>query len=161
MIFALEGNNHEITCAFHLHVFMSFHWLQKTPQEYSTHGISLILMDSKWNRRCGSLGLEAHDKMANWIIQDDGTKSDPSHKARGTSWKSGKGISKDVVEQECSISSLEFIDSSNNSNVIERICIHDKGILLIKCTSTDDQATIKLRNELVGLLDSKGFKHVE
>ena len=50
---------------------------RKTPQEYSTHGISLILMDSKWDRRCGSLDVEVHDKMANWITKDDGTKSDP------------------------------------------------------------------------------------
>ena len=34
-------------------------------------------MDSKWDRRCGSLDVEVHDKMANWITKDDGTKSDP------------------------------------------------------------------------------------
>ena len=108
-----------------------------------------------------SIGLEVHDKMANWIIEDDGTKSDPSHKARGKSWKSGTGISKDVIEKECSISSVEFIDSDDNSNVIEKICIKDKDLLILKCTSTDDQATIRLRNEIVGILNMKGFKQVD
>ena len=85
----------------------------------------------------------------------------PTYKGRSKSWKTGKGTNKDVVEEECSISSLEFIDSSNKTNVIETICIHDKSILLIKCTSTDDEATKKLRNEVVGILNSKGFKHVD
>jgi len=124
---------------------------REAPKEYSTHGISLILIDSKWERLCGGLGMEAHIEMAN--------KDEPGQKAKSQTWKEGE--SKDVVEKECSISILEFLDSNKNSNVIEKICIKDKGLLLIKCTSTDDQSTINLRNKLVSILNRKGFKQVD
>jgi len=86
-------------------------------------------------------------------------KDEPGQKAKSQTWKEGE--SKDVVEKECSISILEFLDSNKNSNVIEKICIKDKGLLLIKCTSTDDQSTINLRNKLVSILNRKGFKQVD
>lgn len=124
---------------------------REAPKEYSTHGISLILIDSQWERLCGGLGVEAHLEMAN--------KDKPEQKATSRTWKEGE--SKDVVEKECSISTMEFLDSNNNSNVIEKICIKDKGLLLIKCTSTDDQATINLRDKLVSILNRKGFKQVD
>ena len=131
----------------------------KTPKEYSTHGISLVTTHSKWERECDSVAVEVHRKMANWVINDEGAKCDRTYKARSRSWKSGKD--KEDALKDCSVSSLEFVDANNNTNVIETICIHDKGLLLIKCISADDQATIKLRNEVVSVLNLKDFKHVD
>ncbi len=128
----------------------------KTPKEYSTHGISLITMDSKWKNECSGIDVDVHRKMANWIINNEGAKSDPTYKANSNSWKTGKNKEND--QKECIISSLEFIDANNNTNMIKTICIYDKGLLLIECTSTDDQTTIALRNEIVSTLNSKGFK---
>lgn len=130
-----------------------------TPKEYSTHGISFITTHPKWERELGSVAVDVHRKMANWIIDDEGAKSDPTYKASSKSWKTDKN--REDALKDCSISSLEFIDADNNTNLIETICIHDKGLLLIKCISTDDQATIKLRKEVVSILDQKGFKYIE
>lgn len=118
---------------------------------YSLYGTALITTDPRWEQEVGIAVVETHRAMANYVVNDDGTKSDPTYKARSKNWKSDGGTA------ACSVSRLEFAGEDGNVNTLQTTCIPSERLLLISCESGDDDATIRLRNELVGVLNSRGF----
>jgi hypothetical protein len=126
----------------------------ESSKTYSTHGIYIILTDTQWEREVDIAVVETHEKMANWILKDDGTKNDPSYKASSKTWKNNDG-------DKCTVSRLEFTSQEGNLNSLETICIPPEDLFLIYCESSDDNATIKLRNQLVKVLNARGFECID
>ncbi|MBP7052729.1 MAG: hypothetical protein KBE65_17095 [Phycisphaerae bacterium] len=112
---------------------------------------SVVVTDSRWEKEVDTAVVEVHRKMANWVAGEGGSKSDPTYTA-------GSKRSKDARGKECTTSHLEFTDADGNRNVLKTICIADKGILLIFCESGDEDSTIRLHNQLVEVLNERGFR---
>ena len=125
------------------------HHSSKTYDSYQ--GGSMVVTNSRWEGEVGITVVEVHRKMANWIVGESGSQSDPTYTAGSKRWKDDRG-------RECTTSHLEFTDADGNRNVLKTICIPDRGILLIFCESSDEGGTIRLHNQLVEVLNERGFR---
>lgn len=124
----------------------------REPQKsFSVHGDRVIVTSAKWEREIQSVVVEVHDKMANWIANDDGDKSDPTYKAGSNKWSNDKG-------NDGSFGYLEFTTAEGYTNRLETIHIAPKDLVLIHLTSTDNDEAVRLYNQCVQVLQGRGFR---
>ncbi len=124
---------------------------QEPEKSFSVHGNRVIITSAKWEREIQSVVVEVHNKMANWVVNDDGSKNDPTYKAGSKSWSNDKG-------NDGSIGFLEFTTAQGYTNRLETTYIAPKDLVLIHLTSTDGEESVRLYNQCVGVLKAKGFK---
>ena len=117
---------------------------------YSRYGDAVIVTEAQWEREVGIAVVDVHREMANWIVKDDGTKSDPTYKAGSRNWKNSEAA-------QCSTSYLAFTTADGHTNTIRTVSIPDRDMVLILCESTDDEGAIALCNQFARVLTARGF----
>jgi hypothetical protein len=128
---------------------------REPPRTFSLYGGGIVVTDPHWEREVGIAILETHRALGNFTIEKDGSRSDPTYKAGSTSVKKQNG------DLECSTSRLEFTTADGRVNRVETICVPDRDILLISCTSGDGKANLELCNQLMKDLHTRGFRSVD
>jgi hypothetical protein len=128
---------------------------REPPRTFSLYGGGIVLTDPHWEREVGTAILDTHRALGNLIIGEDGSQSDPTYRAGSTSWEKENG------DPDCSTSRLEFTTEDGRVNTVETICVPDRDILLISCTSGDGKANLALCNQLMKDLHARGFKSAD
>jgi hypothetical protein len=120
-------------------------------KSFSVHGNRVIITSAKWEREIQAVVVEVHGQMANYIVKDDGNKSDPTYRAGGKKWSNDKG-------NDGSVGYLEFTTAEGHTNHVETIHIAPKDLVLLLLESTDKEEAIRLYNQCVQVLLARGFK---
>jgi hypothetical protein len=128
---------------------------REPPRTFSLYGGGILLTDPHWEREVGNAILETHRALGNFIIGEDGSRSDPTYEAGSTSVKKQNG------DLECSTSRLEFMTADGRVNRVETICVPERDILLISCKAGDGNANLELCNQLMKDLHTRGFKSAD
>ncbi|MBN1361879.1 MAG: hypothetical protein JW993_14880 [Sedimentisphaerales bacterium] len=120
-------------------------------KEFASYGDSVVVTDSRWEREVDIAVVEVHRVLANWQVDPNGARSDPTYQAGSRKIDNSQGT-------ECTISRLEFTNH-NGRNTLQTICIPDRDMILVLCEAPTNAATLTLRNQLATILTARGFRH--
>ena len=93
-----------------------------------SHSEEVITVDPAFERDVGTAMVEVHNDMADWIFNDDGSKSDPTYKAGSRTWKEGKGEDAEIT---CTRSYMEFDMKDGGPVRIETVYVAGKRIMVL------------------------------
>lgn len=118
-----------------------------------SYGTEVITVHPTFEREVGIALVEAHRKMANWLQDDDGSKSDPTYKAGSSTWTSSKGLN-EKPQKTCTRSYMAFTTADNQPVRIETIAPSDKPVIIV-LEAADEDTRVRLHNLLVEDLQSR------
>ena len=119
-----------------------------------SHSPEVITVDPAFDRDVDIAIVEVHNEMADWIVNDDGSKSDPTYKAGSQMWKDGQGKQ---AETRCVRSYMEFDIKDNGSVRIETVYIAGKTIVVLM-ESDNKEAVMQLHNVLLKKISDRCVK---
>ena len=114
----------------------------RSDEPVESHSEEVITVDPAYKRDVGTAMVEVHDELADWIMNDDGSKSDPTYKAGSRTWKEGKG---EDAENTCTRSYMEFDMKDNGPVRIETVYIAGERIMVLLDTN-NKEAAMQLHN---------------
>ena len=91
----------------------------------------------------------------NYVLQEDGKKSDPSYKGRSKSWSTGPA--KDEIRVKVTRAKTEIVDKNGHSLSIEKIDVTNAPTLIF-IEFSDPNGPSSIANEIVQALRSRGVE---
>ena len=110
-----------------------------------SHSVEVITVDPAFERDVDTAMIEIHNEMADWIVNDDGSKSDPTYGAGSRTWKEGTD---ENAKKTCSRSYLVFETESLGSLRIETVYIAGETITVLLDTD-NKEAAMQLHNAVL------------
>ncbi len=123
--------------------------------QVTSHGVGVISVNPAFSEAVNRAMVEVHNELANWIVEGDNKKSDPTYKAGSRTWKEGTGteVKKDA-KIHCSRSYIEFRTNKDIHVRIETVFVGDQTLLvLLNCDNQDE--TIRVHNMVIQKIQSQ------